>query len=89
MRFEVVTTYILGPDISFVTTFMLSIAGDMRREVCKDGCFSTTVSFLYLCQDSLLSSVTASTCGWVSSKTVLLSLPFQIAENPILKFSDP
>jgi hypothetical protein len=46
------------------------------------------LSLQYLCQGSVLSSVTVSTWCGVSSKTMWLWLPFPVAENPILKFSN-
>ena len=76
-----------SPAISSLSYFMQSAAGDSEAEGFKGWLFLDYWPFRYLCQGSLLSSVTASTWSGVSSKTMWLWLPFPIVENLILKFS--
>jgi len=55
-----------SPAISYVTTFLLSKAGD------NEVLFLDYSPYRYLCQGNLLSPVTASTYSGVSSKTTWL-----------------
>ena len=57
-------SHILSPTISSVTSFMLSKAGDNEAGGLSGWLFLDYCLFRYLCQGSLLSSVTASTCKW-------------------------
>jgi len=63
------------------TTFMLSKAGDNEAEKLKGWLFLDYCLFIYLCQGSLLKSVTTSTWSGESRKTTWLLLPFIIASR--------